>query len=129
MGKIRVKMKIFAILGSALAFGPQFPSEFDYNNQFWLNAVGSSRSGGFSQINNIRCNRMINIEGAGRGEKHTKSCVVNFEALDTSSGYSDIINCHTQVSVTACKFCRSAPVFDASPARCGPVGNMGGAEA
>jgi len=120
MGYTRViKMKIFALIGSALAFGPQFPNEMRTNDHFWIQAASNSRPAGISQINNIKCMRHIEIEGAGRGEKHTKTCVINFEALDTSSGYSDVLNCATQVRVTACKYCRSAPVFDAAPAVCG----------
>merc|ERR1712131_465148 len=120
MGLTRAtKMKIFALIGSALAFGPQFPNEMRTNDHFWIQAAAESRPAGISQINNIKCMRNIEIEGAGRGEKHTKTCTINFEALDTSSGYSDVLNCHTQVKVTACKYCRSAPVFDSAPAVCG----------
>merc|ERR1712046_286954 len=87
-----IKMKIFALIGSALALGPQFPNEMNTNDYFWIKAASSSRPAGISQINNIKCMRNIQIEGAGRGEKHTKTCNINFEALDTSSGYSDVLN-------------------------------------
>merc|ERR1712098_883292 len=118
-------MKIFALIGSALAFGPQFPNEMRTNDNFWIQAASSSRPAGMSQINNIKCTRNIEINGSGRGEMHTKTCTIIFEALDTSSGYSDILDCFTQVKITACKFCRSAPVADAAPAQCHPQGDFG----
>ena len=118
----------------ALAFGPQFPNEMRTNDHFWIQAASNSRPAGISQINNIKCMRNIEIKGSGRGEMHTKvrystspdlnnfsnqTCIINFEALDTSSGYSDVLDCNTEVKVTACKYCRSAPVFDSAPAVCG----------
>ena len=57
---------------SALAFGPQFPSEMRTNDHFWIQAASNSRPAGISQINNIKCMRNIEIKGSGRGEMHTK---------------------------------------------------------
>ena len=62
---------------SALAFGPQFPNEMRTNDHFWIQAASNSRPAGISQINNIKCMRNIEIEGAGRGEKHTKVRIID----------------------------------------------------
>merc|ERR1711970_358489 len=125
MGINRVsEMKIFALIGSALAFGPQFPNEMRTQDDFWMKAVAHSHPSGFSGINNIKCERNIHIEGTGRGEEHTKECVINFQAIDTSTGYSDVLNCYTEVAVTACKYCRRAPVFDTKAAQCSPEGQQ-----
>ena len=88
-------MKIFATLASfAAAMGPYFPSESS-NSEFYLNAVDAALTAAQAQVSSIfresfyisqgdlygrgitgvtsvRCNRMADIRGSGRGEKHVK---------------------------------------------------------
>merc|ERR1719431_210535 len=114
-------MKIAAwIFSSVLAFGATFPNELRRNDRFWLEAANDSMNGqgGVAQVNNIQCKRNIRISGSGMGERHTKSCIIHFESLSSRGGYSDIKACSTEVDVTACKYCRQAPVFSSSPADC-----------
>ena len=64
-----------------MAFGPQFPNEMRTNDHFWLQAAAESRPAGISQINNIKCMRNIEIQGAGRGEKHTKVKIIAINSI------------------------------------------------
>ena len=63
-------------LGSVLALGPKFPNERKINDQFWIEAASESRPGGFSKINNIKCQRNVKIQGSGRSEMHTKVKII-----------------------------------------------------
>ena len=48
-----------------------------------------------------------------------KNCVVNFESLTLTNGYTDILSCSTNVDVVACKYCRMAPsVHSVTRANC-----------
>merc|ERR1712002_146477 len=90
-------------------------------DRFWIAAATESMagSGGVAQINRIRCDRRApTIQGSGYGEKHTKRCYVTFESLAMTGGYSDVLSCNAEVYVTACKYCRQAPTFNANRADC-----------
>ncbi|CAG5076698.1 Oidioi.mRNA.OKI2018_I69.PAR.g8523.t1.cds [Oikopleura dioica] len=111
-------MKIFATLAaSASAFGPQFPSEAS-NSQFYLNAVsqaltaaqnqGDLHGRGISGVTSVRCNRMADIRGSGRGEVHVKHCNVHWESL----GWGRVYDCVSAMEVSACSYCRMAPTAD-----------------
>ena len=55
-------MKIFGAI-FALVSAQQFPAEWDTNDHFWIAAATESRNGagGVAKVNNVRCNRSVNI--------------------------------------------------------------------
>merc|ERR1711953_371 len=117
--KLLKKMKIFASLAALAAaqFGPQFPAETS-DSQFYLYAVSSALTAaqaqgelhgrGITGVTSVRCNRMADIRGTGRGEVHVKHCNVNWESL----GWGRVYDCTSAMEVSACTYCRMAPTAD-----------------
>merc|ERR1712176_474644 len=135
----KMKLGLISLVGAAYgaaigeetlsrnARGVTFPDEMRPGDRFWLEAAaqaldaaqekGELHGYGISGVNQIFCNRMIDIRNEGTvGETHTKFCNMHWNSLS----WGQANNCITSMEITACKMCRMRPTADNFATECSP---------